>query len=252
MEGAANSRVMAILGYHKVGAPGQGGWETWYYVPEAAFASHLRCLRENEWRVLDASAFLRGLTDPESLPERSALLTFDDGYRSVHDVVLPYLGRHHCPAVLFVPTAFIGGFNAFDRGLEPDETICNWDDLRRLKRNGVSIQSHGVTHRPFSELNEEALAQEIIDSKRALEAGVGGPVEIFSFPYGDNGRNTAQTEAILERAGYRAACLYGGGPNLFPLASPFRLARLAMGPDTDLPARLAEAASGSDVIGAKA
>ena len=38
----------------------------------------------------------------------------------------------------------------------------------------------------------------------------------------------------LERAGYRAACLYKGGPNPVPMVDPFRLSRLAVGPDTDL------------------
>src|SRR5262249_43971277 len=84
------TRLIAILGYHKIG-PWPGDWETWYYVPEETFAGHLRALREGGWRFLDASAFLRGLDDPDTLPWRSALVTFDDGYRSLLEHGLPTL-----------------------------------------------------------------------------------------------------------------------------------------------------------------
>ncbi len=45
---------------------------------------------------------------------------------------------------------------------------------------------------------------------------------------------------MLKRVGYRAACLYGGGPTRLPAADHYRLARLAVGPDTDLQEELRE------------
>ncbi len=74
--------------------------------------------------------FLDGLTDPDRLPARGALLTFDDGYRSFRTHAVPQLLRFGVPALLFVPTDFIGGTNAFDADTrEPIERICDWDDL---------------------------------------------------------------------------------------------------------------------------
>jgi hypothetical protein len=78
----------------------------------------------------------------------------------------------------------------------------------------------------------------LVRSKAVLEEGLGKPVEVFCYPYGDAGREPGQTARALRRAAYRAACLYGGGPNPVPPADPYRLARLAMGPDTDLRAAL--------------
>src|SRR5215204_3308998 len=125
-----NGRSLAILGYHKIGEPPPGGWQTWFYVPEEIFVAHLNYLREHGWQVIDLLALFRGITAPESLPERAALLTFDDGYRSMRTVALPWLLRFGYPAVLFVPTDYIGGLNGFDTGYEPQEAICDWDDLR--------------------------------------------------------------------------------------------------------------------------
>ena len=234
MRSRLDGQRLAILGYHKIGEPPLGGWQTWFYVPEQLFARHLSYLRKQGWEVIDLLALLRGITAPESLPERAALLTFDDGYRSMRTVALPWLLRFGYPAVLFVPTDYIGGFNGFDAGYEPEEPICDWDDLRELERSGVSIQSHGASHRSFSKLGLPEQEEELARSKIALEAGLEKPVEAFAYPYGDGGTEPRSTGMALERAGYRASCLYKGGPNPLPIAEPYHLTRLAMGPDTDL------------------
>lgn len=49
---------------------------------------------------------LRGL-DGAALPPNPLMVTFDDGYRSCHDVALPILRELGIPATFFVPTSFI-------------------------------------------------------------------------------------------------------------------------------------------------
>ena len=235
-----SDRTLAILGFHNIGAPAPGGWETWFYIPEATFAGYLRYLRDNDWTVIGLETFLEGLESPESLPERAALLTFDDGYRSMRETVLPWLLRFGYSAVLFVPTDFIGGCNWFDAGSEPEEAICNWGDLRELERCGVSVQSHGTSHRGFSELDLTEQEEELLRSKATLEIGLGKPVQVFAYPYGDSGTHPQDLRRIMQQIGYRVGCLYGGGPNRLPVSDPYRLTRLAMGPDTDLQAVLGE------------
>ena len=230
-------RTLAILSYHKIGA-GPGGWDTWYYVSETIFGKQLTWLRDNGWQAIDCAAFLRGLREPESLPERSLLLTFDDGYRTMRTVAMPILQRFAAPGVVFMPTAFIGGMNTFDAGNEPDEPMAGWDDLRALEQGGVSVQSHGVSHPVLSTMTPAQMEEEFRASKLALENGLGKPVDVFAFPYGDSGEKPELTTELLRKTGYAAACLYGGGPIVLPTPDPYRLARLAMGPDTDLAAVL--------------
>lgn len=230
-------RTLAILSYHKIGA-GPGGWDTWYYVSEAIFETQLTWLHKDGWQTIDCAAFLRGLREPESLPERALLLTFDDGYRTMRTVAMPILQRFAMSGIVFVPTAFIGGMNTFDAGNEPDEPMAGWDDLRALEQGGVSVQSHAVSHPSFSKLTPSQMEEELRDSKLTLEAGLGKSVEVFAFPYGDGGMNPEQTTELLRKTGYAAACLYGGGPVTLPASDPYRLTRLAMGPDTDLAAVL--------------
>src|SRR5262249_23977187 len=155
------------------------------------------------------------------------------------DYGLPELRSFGYPAAMFVPTAFIGEHNGFDADNEPEEAICGWEELRELERCGVSVQSDGASHRAFSGLRPAERGAELLRSRAALEDGLGKPVDVFSYPYGDCGPEPGTARRVLERTGYRAACLYGGGPQRVPAADPYRVARLAVGPDTDLPLCLA-------------
>lgn len=230
----ASRRRIAILGFHKIGNPANGQYPTWNYISEQTFVTQLKLLHKTGWRVIDLATFLRGLVKPETLPERSALLTFDDGYRSMLTTTLPLLHKFRYPAVLFVPTGLIGKSNSFDKGIEPVEAICNWKELLQLERYGISIQSHGVTHRHLSKLSTSVQLKEIAGSKAQLETRLRKRVEVIAFPYGDDGANPKAVSQMVKNSGYQAAFLYGGGLLQFPVMDRFRLPRLAMGPDTNL------------------
>jgi peptidoglycan/xylan/chitin deacetylase (PgdA/CDA1 family) len=236
----AAGRTLAILGYHNIGPPSPGGWETWYYIPEDIFAAQLSFLKEHGWHVLDAAGFLAGLGRPELMPERSALLTFDDGHRLLMGSALRVLRQFDYPAVFFVPTDYVGDINRYDANTrEPPEALCDWDELRELERQRVSIQSHSASHPAFSELSAAQQEGELLRSKRILEEKLDKAVEIFAFPYGDGGKDPQAMGQLLRKTGYRAACLYDGGLNPFPISDAFRLHRLYLGPETDLKVEMA-------------
>ena len=228
------NKILAVLGYHKIGKPAKGGWETWYYTGEEIFKTHLRAIQETGWPVLSAGQFLKGLDDPSLFPQRSVLITFDDAYASISSYAQPILDEFGYPAVVFLPSGLAGGMNTFDAGLQPDEAICGWSGLRELEKKGTSVQSHGVTHGRFSGLNEKALLYEISASKLDIEKNVNNTVSLLAYPYGDNGADPDLTDSFLKMAGYRAAFLYDDGINYLPPANPFRLSRIPMGPDTDI------------------
>lgn len=235
-------KKMALLGYHKIGDHPPEGWPTWSYVTENIFKEQLQYLHENNWQVISIETFLKGLDDADVLPEKSALITFDDGYRSNLSVALPVLQQFDCPAVLFVPTSFVGGYNSFDADIfyEPVEPICTWEELRELEHRGVSVQSHGKRHAHFSKLSADEQRAEVVQSKVILEEQLGKEVDFFSFPYGDEGQDAQHTTGILAEAGYKAACLYGGRPLEVPIVQAYRLERVPVGPDTDMRSALGD------------
>jgi peptidoglycan/xylan/chitin deacetylase (PgdA/CDA1 family) len=73
----------------------------------AEFQSDLETLLRGR-RALSLSDFLAGIANDGEPPRRSFLLTFDDGFREMHDVVLPILRRQGVPAVFFLNSASFG------------------------------------------------------------------------------------------------------------------------------------------------
>lgn len=236
-------KAIAVLGYHKIGDPPSDGWDTWCYVRTDIFGQQLNFIKNNGWQVLSLESFLEGLKHPNLFPDKAVLITFDDGYRSNLKVAYPVLEKFGFPAVMFVPTAYVGSYNSFDAdiGYEPKEDICNWEELRKLDKLGFSIQSHGITHSHLSELSLGSLTQEIVESKQILEKELNKTIKAFSFPYGDNGMNQEQTDKILKDAGYAAGFLYNGNPIDVYIPNTYRIQRVAIGPDTNLEKELAVA-----------
>ena len=73
------NKTIAVLAYHKIGEPADD-WNTYNYIPEKTFEEHLNYLKKSDWELLDIKNFISGLDDDKNLPDRSVLLSFDDGY----------------------------------------------------------------------------------------------------------------------------------------------------------------------------
>lgn len=231
------SRLLAVLRFRRVEDRERGRPFAPHAVSSRAFARALAWLRRYDWTVLDADRFLEGLDDPERLPERSVLLTIDGPYRSLIGDALPVLRAHDVPAVVFVPVHFIGRDAVFEAESHPSP-VCTLNDLRYLEGQGMSVQSQGVSSRSFDVLSGPEREWEMMRSRQALEAALQRPVELFAFPRGDPGPDPAASAETARRCGYRAAFVCRGSVNRLAEADRFRLARVTVGPRTDVSAAL--------------
>ncbi len=169
----------------------------------APLAVGARSLRAILGRLLDRGyRFLRvEEVEPGGLPLGYALLTVDDGYASNRDVLAPLARELGIPWGVFVLVGAPGGRNDWDlRGVSPRERHLREEEIRGLAGEGVSIGSHGMTHRDFTRLNDAALAAELADSKAWLERTTGRRVDALSYPWGRVNRRVAEAARV---AGYR-------------------------------------------------
>ena len=100
----SSRRSLAVVNYHRVLARPDPLLQS---EPDiAAFRWQMALLAEcfNVMPLYDA---LRAL-DAGCLPPRTVCITFDDGYRSVHDLALPILREFKLPATVFVTSGYIG------------------------------------------------------------------------------------------------------------------------------------------------
>jgi len=98
---------LTVLSYHRVAwpDPAEDTDRDVIDVSPHAFNEHLDVLASSCHVVTldDVFAYSRG----RRLPSNAVLLTFDDGYRDNHDVVLPLLQKHNLTATFFIATDFI-------------------------------------------------------------------------------------------------------------------------------------------------
>lgn len=59
------------------------------------------------YRILPLDSWLEKKSKGEPIPDRTVILTFDDGYRSNYTLAYPLLKRLHIPATIFLTTDFV-------------------------------------------------------------------------------------------------------------------------------------------------
>lgn len=143
-------------------------------------------------------------------------ISFDDGYRSVWDEGYPVLDRLGVPA-----TVFINGRPGVSGALPPMEGRARMTaaHIHAWAAAGGEVGAHSVTHPDFTLLNEDAMHQEMADSKAGLEEITGTTVTSFAYPFGFH---DTRVRAAARRH-FRCACgteqgIAGPGSDLFALA----------------------------------
>lgn len=145
-----------------------------YTIKAGDFAGHLEFLSSNGYKPILVDEYFRALTDPSAgLPEKSVIITFDDGHESDFTMALPLLMKYGCRASFFVTTDWIGTPGYMNAG-----------QLKGLKKAGMSVQSHAKTHRFLDTLPPEDQVAELGGSKKTLEDILGSEVPFISFPGG--------------------------------------------------------------------
>ena len=94
-----------------------------------------------------------------------------------------------------------------------------------MHRAGVSIQSHGMTHRSLRSISEEAMVAELEGSRQLIKQEIGEAPVAFAYPRGVY--NSRCMEAVRE-AGYSFACTVERGCNNPENLEMFALKRTAV------------------------
>jgi peptidoglycan/xylan/chitin deacetylase (PgdA/CDA1 family) len=99
--------TLSIVTYHHISERGPG----YRFDPDIADADQAQFRRQVETLArygtpIDVNDLLRAI-EGDALPKNPVMITFDDGYRSCHDVALPILKQLGVPATFFISTSFI-------------------------------------------------------------------------------------------------------------------------------------------------
>ena len=161
--------AVTVLCYHEV-RPDRD--DDCMNVKPEVFRQHIREFKEAGYTFLDVSD-LRKPAAGSSLPEKSLLITFDDGYADNYNYAYPILREEQVPATFFVVSSTVGKDNRMTA-----------DQLRDMQANGMQIGSHTVNHEPLVTMNTKEIDFELRASQEALEKILGKPVYALAYPTG--------------------------------------------------------------------
>ncbi len=119
-------------------------------------------------------------------------LTFDDGFKSDLQIVLPKLQENNDAATFFIVKNYLN-----------TDGYMNEKDVIELSNHGMQIGSHSVSHPNFLKIDRLKIMDELVSSRKYLEDLTSNKITTFSFPFGFTNK---QLINLVFEAGYKYCC----------------------------------------------
>ena len=193
---------ISILMYHQVGEFDEPTTHRATYCDVGRFRRQMAWLRFWHYNVISLDAALAGLQGRAPLPERSVVLTFDDGYRNFLDYAFPILQQYNFSSTVFLVSEYIDKEASWllEDG-HPAAPLLTRDEILMLRRQGVIFGAHTCSHQRLSTIERPRMVSEVQTSKEQLEALLGEEVPYFCYPYGDL---DSEVVSAVRKAGFQA------------------------------------------------
>jgi peptidoglycan/xylan/chitin deacetylase (PgdA/CDA1 family) len=229
-----------VLMYHHVN-PHAGDLVT---VTPRVFEGQMRHLRSRGYHSLPLDA-LMGYLKGETVPPRSVVITFDDGWLDNYLHAFPVLQRYGIRAAIFLVTDRVNEASRgrredgapvpthreskmLLRGGEAQQVALNWDHVREMAEGGlVEFHSHTKTHAKCDTLSTRELEEALGESKEAIEERTGRPCRYLCWPHG---RTSPSAVEAAKQVGYQAAFTTKAGVAA-PGSDPFDIRRIVVKDD---------------------
>ena len=208
--------------YHEIADPAET--KSRLAVSPAAFAAQLACLRDAGFNTMTAGGISDVLARGDSdLPERTVVLTFDDGYENFYSRAMPLLARYGFTATLFVTSGWLEDA-AIGSDVRRPGQMLNVHQVAEAINAGIEIGAHTRRHPQLDQLPEQLVREELYTSKAWLEDKLSTPIPGLAYPYG---YSNASVRRAARETGYRYG--FAVRNRLASAASdPFSLERLTI------------------------
>lgn len=187
--------------------------------PREVFINQMNYLNENGFRVISLRALLGFLEYKHGIPEKSVVITVDEGYRSFYNIAYPILKEYDFVATVFVSTGLI----------KKSKNRVNWNQLKKIKAGGFEIGSGCLSRTDLTKKKEmeketaylRRVKNEIVQSKKIIDQHLRQKTIYLAFPHGGYNQRILQ---MSEEAGYKIGLSLRTGSNPF-FADPLSLKR---------------------------
>jgi len=161
-------------------------------VDSAVFDSQMAYLVQSGYTSYSAEELVTALKSHTPLPQKSIVITFDDGYDDAYTYAFPILKKHHLKGNFMIPTGLVGKLD-----------YMTWEQLQDMKKDSsMSIYNHTVSHASLGGEGREKVLYEIAYANQQLSDHLGMKSTIFTYPYGSFSDVVMQ---VLSETGFTAA-----------------------------------------------
>ena len=137
---------------------------------------HINEFVKEKYNILSLDLIVDTIINDGDLPKNTIGISIDDADKSFIEVGWPLFKKNNIPVTLFVTTGTIANNN---------KSYLNWDQIRKLKEEGVTIGAHSHTHAHMPDLDIEEIKAEIELSNKIFLKELGEVPTLFAFPYGE-------------------------------------------------------------------
>ena len=199
-----NTQRVPVLMYHRVGNA-DTSWSQKLTVSPDNFRKQMHRLAGMGFTPCSINDFIGWLDGHNHLPEKSFLITFDDGYAGVFDHAFPVLQKMNWTATVFLVSGLISKQDVWCQHENPSGDsypLMNPVQIMEMNNSGFSFHSHSRNHEDLGQLDAGKLESELRGSRKDLESLLNKPVPYFAYPFGRYNENVV---SAVRQAGYAAA-----------------------------------------------
>ena len=143
-------------------------------------------LSGNGYQTITLKKVKEYLDQNTPFPEKTIVLTFDDGYERLYVNAFPILIEMGFSATVFLVSGRCGKTNNWDEKayVSRNSSLLGWDQIREMDLQGIEFGSHSVTHPRLDILDLAGIEKEVGESKIQIEEELGHTVSAFAYPFG--------------------------------------------------------------------
>lgn len=156
------------------------------------FESQMSYLKENGYQAISAGDLVHALLNRQTLPEKSILITIDDGYDDNYTYAFMTAKKYQMVMNFMIPTKLIG---------KPG--YMTWEHIQEMYANDYArIYNHTATHAPLGYMQIDQIRTELTTSTEDFKRELGDDVTIFTYPYGSYNQQAIE---LLKQHGFVGA-----------------------------------------------
>lgn len=199
-----------ILMYHMISPPKTAA-EIKYACPPKQFGKQMQMLLSEGFKPISIKTVENYYTHRIPIPDKSFLITLDDGFEDNYSNAFPILQFYKIPAVIYLTTGLLGKTNQWmSAPAFSERKMLSWRQIHEMANHNIQFGSHTVSHPKLTELDDDSVNKELVQSKQIIEDQLGSECMHFAYPYG---QFTEKTRELVRQAGFKTACSTRSGFN---------------------------------------